>query len=287
MSTDIAISKKDKQIQTDAWFTELRNIICQEFENIEQEAVGDSAIGAKFEKKKWDRSGGGGGEMSIMRGEVFEKVGVNISTVHGQFSDEFRAQIPGTEDSAEFFACGVSLVSHMKSPLVPAIHMNTRFIATGKTWFGGGIDLTPTIPNPGDYEFFHSKLKAACDRHDVSYYPKYSKICDEYFYLKHRKEPRGIGGIFFDYLNSGDDLFDEDFSFVKDVGKAFVEIYPAIVRKHMSTPWTEEQKEQQLIKRGRYVEFNLIYDRGTKFGLMTDGNPEAILMSMPPCAKWP
>ncbi len=222
--------------------------------------------------------------MSVMRGQVFEKVGVNISTVHGQFSEQFAKDIPGADIDPSFFATGVSLVAHMRSPLVPAVHMNTRFIVTSKSWFGGGADLTPMYENAEDTAAFHAEFKQACDKHDADYYPKFKKWCDEYFFIKHRNEARGVGGIFYDYLDTGN--WDNDFAFTQDVGKAFLKIYPEIVRKHMYEKWTEAQRQHQLEKRGRYVEFNLLHDRGTKFGLMTGGNVEAILMSMPPEVKW-
>ena len=223
--------------------------------------------------------------MSIMHGNVFEKVGVNISTVHGIFSEEFRKQIPGAAENPEFFATGISLVAHMCSPLVPAVHFNTRYIETTKSWFGGGADLTPMYADDKETKIFHQSFKEACDKHDLDYYPKFKKACDEYFFLKHRNEPRGIGGIFYDYLNSGS--FNNDFAFTKDVGIAMRDIYPTIARSKMNLSWTKEQREYQLIKRGRYVEFNLLYDRGTTFGLATGGNVEAILMSLPPEVKWP
>jgi coproporphyrinogen III oxidase len=275
---------KEKQTQASAWFKTLRDDICASFEQLETELDGSSAPAGTFERKTWDRPGGGGGEMSLMHGRVFEKVGVNISTVHGEFPEDFKKEIPGTEKSPAFWASGISLVAHMHSPLVPAIHMNTRFITTGSHWFGGGADLTPMYPNDIDTQDFHAAFKHACDAHDEAYYPDFKKQCDEYFYLKHRKEPRGIGGIFYDYLNSGN--WDNDFSFTQDVGKAFLKIYPELVRRHMHEAWTEEQRAHQLEKRGRYVEFNLLYDRGTRFGLMTGGNVEAILMSLPPEVRW-
>ncbi|MEQ9115484.1 MAG: oxygen-dependent coproporphyrinogen oxidase [Rickettsiales bacterium] len=269
-----------------SWYTELRNLICQEFEKIEEEyAQVHKNTPGKFQRKKWDRPGGGGGVMSVMKGEVFEKVGVNISEVHGEFSDEFKSQIPGTGDDAKFYACGISLVAHMKSPLVPSVHMNTRFIETSRWWFGGGMDLTPAIEFSEDSKDWHQANQQACDKHDPKYYPKFKKQCDEYFHIKHRGEARGIGGTFYDYHNSGN--MDDDFAFTQDIGKAFLEVFPKLVRRRMNEKWTQKQKEKQLIKRGRYAEFNLLYDRGTKFGLMTDGNVEAILMSMPPEAKWP
>lgn len=279
--------------QPAAWFEKLRNEICAEFEKIETEITGthsDLPAGV-FERKSWQRknedgSAGGGGTMATMRGRVFEKVGVNVSTVHGNFSADFRKQIPGAEESnGAFTACGVSLVAHMRSPLVPAVHMNTRFITTSKSWFGGGADLTPMYTDDADAAAFHAALKTACDRHNAAYYPKFKKWCDEYFYLPHRNEPRGVGGIFFDYIDSGDK--NADFSFTQDVGSAFLGVYPQIVRQHMNKPWTPEQREHQLVRRGRYVEFNLLYDRGTTFGLKTGGNTEAILMSLPPEVKWP
>jgi coproporphyrinogen III oxidase len=271
---------------TSDWFRFLRDEICQKCENIEQEFAHSSAgiSPGKFERKKWNRDGGGGGEMSIMKGNVFEKIGVNISTVHGEFSEIMRKEIPGADKDPKFFATGVSLVAHMKSPLVPAMHFNTRYIETTKSWFGGGGDMTPTFEEDEETELFHKFFKDACDKHDPEYYPKYKKYCDEYFFLKHRNEPRGVGGIFYDYLDSGN--FKNDFEFTKDVGSAMSNIIPEIVNRKMNLKYSDEQKEAQLIKRGRYVEFNLLYDRGTKFGLMTGGNVEAILMSLPPEVKW-
>jgi coproporphyrinogen III oxidase len=271
---------------TAKWFEELRNQICESYEQIEIDfAKAHNLVAGKFIKKTWERGGGGGGVMSILRGNVFEKVGVNISTVHGIFSEEFRKQIPGATENPEFFATGISLVAHMCSPLVPAVHFNTRYIETTRTWFGGGADLTPMYPDDNETRIFHQSFKEACDRHDPSYYPKFKKACDEYFFLKHRNEPRGIGGIFYDYLNTGS--FNNDFAFTKDIGIAMMDIYPIIARSKMNLSWTHEQREHQLTKRGRYVEFNLLYDRGTTFGLATGGNVEAILMSLPPEVKWP
>jgi coproporphyrinogen III oxidase len=276
----------EKQTLASQWFYELRDKVCSEFEDIEREyALKFGGNAGEFKRTDWLRSEGGGGTMSLMRGQLFEKVGVNVSIVHGEFSEKFRKDIPNAQDNPNFWASGISLVSHMRSPLIPAVHMNTRMIVTQDSWFGGGADLTPYVYCDKDKDNFHKAFKDACDKHDASYYEKFKKWCDEYFYLKHREEPRGIGGIFYDYLNSGN--WDNDFAFTKDVGKALLFIYPEIVRSHMFDVWTQEQKKQQLIKRGRYVEFNLLYDRGTKFGLETNGNTEAILMSMPPEVIWP
>ncbi len=285
----------EEQKQTaGAWFKELRDRICASFEAIEEENEGMMAgrEAGKFERKTWDRTNqddgaqGGGGTMSTMRGgRVFEKVGVNISTVHGTFTEEFRGNIPGADEDPRFFATGISLVAHMNNPKVPAVHMNTRFIVTTKSWFGGGADLNAPLPNSYDTAQFHSALKDCCDRHDPEYFAKYKKWCDEYFYIKHRNRPRGEGGIFYDQLNSGN--WENDFAFTQDVGRTFNEIYPKLVREHMNESWTPEEREKQLEYRGYYAEFNLVYDRGTTFGLKTGGNVEAILMSLPPEAKWP
>ncbi|MEX0300158.1 MAG: oxygen-dependent coproporphyrinogen oxidase [Kordiimonas sp.] len=277
-----------------AWFKDLRDQICATFEAIEDENAGMMAgrEAGRFERKAWDRTNqddgahGGGGTMSTMRGgRVFEKVGVNISTVHGTFTEEFRGNIPGADEDPRFFATGISLVAHMNSPKVPAVHMNTRFIVTTKSWFGGGADLNAPLPNSYDTAQFHSAFKECCDRHNPAYYEKYKKWCDEYFYIKHRNRPRGEGGIFYDQLNSGS--WADDFAFTQDVGRTFNEIYPKLVREHMNESWTPEEREKQLEYRGYYAEFNLVYDRGTTFGLKTGGNVDAILMSLPPEAKWP
>jgi coproporphyrinogen III oxidase len=269
-----------------AWFASLRDRICAAFEAIEDE--GGGAPG-RFVRTVWERPEGGGGQMSVMRGQVFEKVGVNISVVDGAFSPDFAKQMHGAGEDGKFWAAGISLVAHMRSPRVPAVHMNTRMIVTQKGWFGGGGDLTPLQPGTPqaaeDAAFFHAAYKAACDRHGADYYEKYKKWCDEYFFLPHRNEHRGAGGIFYDYLDSGDVA--DDFAFTRDVGDAFLAAYPAIVRRRMGEPFTADERGAQLIRRGRYVEFNLLYDRGTTFGLKTGGNTEAILMSMPPEVKWP
>lgn len=294
---DIWHNNKDKASE---WFRSLRDQICAAFEAIEDdlsEGPHKEMDAGRFERTPWNReetgkpneSGSilnGGGEMSLMRGRVFEKVGVNISTVHGVFSEEFAAKIPGGEESdGQFWASGISLVAHMHSPLVPAVHMNTRMIVTSKGWFGGGADLNPMYEVEKDTQAFHRAFKECCDKHDPDYYPRFKKWCDEYFYIPHRKMARGVGGIFYDYIDNND--WDADFAFTQDVGKTFLDIYPKLVRKHMHEPWNAEQREHQLIKRGYYAEYNLVYDRGTQFGLKTGGNTEAILMSLPPEAKWP
>jgi coproporphyrinogen III oxidase len=277
----------DQQQQTQAWFEALRDRLCAAFEAIEDEyvlAAPNRASAGRFERKAWVREGGGGGIMAVMHGQVFEKIGVNVSTVWGEFSAEFRDQVPGAAADGKFWASGISLVSHPRSPLVPAAHMNTRHLATSKNWFGGGADLTPIYADDADTRAFHAALERACNARDPDYYARFKQWCDEYFYIKHRNEPRGVGGIFYDYLETD---WARDFAFTRDVGTAFLDVYPRLVRRHLFEPWTEEQRRHQLIRRGRYVEFNLIYDRGTLFGLRTGGNIEAILMSLPPEASWP
>ena len=274
----------DQQQAARDWFESLRTRICAAFEAIEREAGSDAA----FDYIPWDRtesdgSPGGGGVRGQMNGKVFEKVGVNVSNVGGRFSEEFATSIPGAEEDPSFFATGISLVAHMANPHVPAVHMNCRFLTTTRHWFGGGADLNPAIPYAEDTDAFHARLRAACAAHDPTFYPRFSQWAEEYFWLPHRNVARGVGGIFFDRL---EDHFDAHFAFTRDVGEAFLDIFPTLVRKRMDQPFTDADMAQLLEFRGRYVEFNLLYDRGTLFGLKTGGNIDAILMSLPPLARW-
>jgi len=273
----------DKEIQKKLsrnWFKILQDIFCNEIENLENNKI-------KFTSKSWSKNklkDEGGGEYRILKnGKIFEKVGVNFSEVYGKFSEEMRKNIPGTKSNSNFWASGISVVMHMKNPHIPAMHFNTRYIYTTFGWFGGGMDVTPCIKDLKEKNWFHNELKKTCNRHNKNYYKKYKKWCDKYFYLPHRREARGIGGIFFDYKKNN---WEKNFAFVRDVGLAFKKIFNSIIMKKYKKKWNIKQKELQYIKRGRYTEFNLLYDRGTKFGLQTDGNIEGILMSLPPTAKW-
>ncbi|MBY0281373.1 MAG: oxygen-dependent coproporphyrinogen oxidase [Alphaproteobacteria bacterium] len=267
------------------WFTSLQKRICTALEEIEQEYQGGDTLPGQFHFKPWIREeNGGGGTMGMMHGAVFEKAGVNVSTVYGEFSPEFRSHIPGAAQDPRFWASGLSLVIHPMNPFVPAVHMNTRHIVTTRSWFGGGSDLTPTFEFEADTKDFHKAFEEACDKHDIDDYKRFKLWCDEYFFLPHRGEARGVGGIFYDNLDTSD--FDHDFEFTRNVGEAFLKIYPELVRRRMNMPWSDEDKQKQYVKRGRYVEFNLLYDRGTLFGLKTGGNIEAVLMSLPPMVSW-
>lgn len=268
------------------WFYQLQEMLCASFERLENSLItSGSEPPTVFQNTSWLRPGGGGGTMRVLRGALFEKVGVNVSVVHGAIPEAMKAQLPFADESTDFWATGISVVAHMRSPHIPAMHFNTRCIETANHWFGGGMDMTPTFPEEQETQDFHNHLKRTCDQFDATYYPKFKSWCDDYFYLKHRQEPRGVGGIFFDYHQTENPAF--DFDFVKAVGMAFHDYYTQLIAAKASLPWSAEQRKALLIKRGRYAEFNLLYDRGTQFGLQTNGNVEAILMSLPPEVMWP
>ena len=292
-----AAQLEERKARAYSWFQTLQADIISRFEALEDEAGPPLYKGAagRFERTPWKRGDGtedlGGGTMAVMRGRLFEKVGVHVSCVYGAFAPEFAKTIPGADKSGgKFWAAGISLIAHMHSPRVPAVHMNTRMLVTSDAWFGGGADLTPLLAYQRDQDFpdaiqFHDAMQAACEGHPGADYPAFKKHCEEYFYLPHRDEPRGIGGIFYDRHATGD--WEADFAFTQSVGKHFADVYPQIVRKRMLESWTPAEREEQLVRRGRYVEFNLLYDRGTTFGLKTGGNVASILSSMPPVVKWP
>ena len=290
---------EQKKDRAQAWFQSLQNNLIEAFESLEETAANDDgAQASRFQREPWRRGDGasdlGGGIMAVLKGRVFEKAGIHSSTVYGEFSEEFRKQIPGAEDDPRFWASGISVIAHTANPHAPAAHMNTRMIVTTKCWFGGGGDLNPMLDRyraeidsaraHEDTKDFHAAYRAACDAHDPAYYPTFKKWCDEYFFLPHRNEPRGVGGVFYDRHDSGD--WEKDFAFTQDVGRAFLDTYPQLVARRQRTQWTEEDRLEQLRRRGRYAEYNLLYDRGTTFGLKTGGNVDAILSSLPPLARW-